>query len=212
MSVQRKGCLSLLALTFSLIFLPLLWREAVKRNYSNSIYRDANMTPRQQVAIVFGAAVYRNNRLSTVLRDRMDTAIELYESRIIDQLLVSGAKNPDGYDEPSAMMAYALQKGVPPNDVIADYGGRRTYDTCYRARHVFGFDSAILVTQEYHLPRALFTCEHLGLEAVGLVADKRSYRASEWYEVREKAATFVALWDVITNRQPAVLGISPAIN
>lgn len=142
----------------------------------------------------------------------MDTAIELYESGIVEEILVSGHQAADGYDEPSAMMAYAIERGVSSDDVLADYGGSRTYDTCYRAGRIFGVEESILITQEYHLPRAIFTCGRLGVKAIGVAADKRSYRAANWYEFREKAASLVALWDVIKKRQPAVMNVTPNFN
>ena len=103
-------------------------------------------------------------------------------------------------------MAYAIERGVPSEDLQPDFGGRRTYDTCYRAREIFQIDNAILVTQEFHLPRALFTCNLLGIEAVGVAADLRPYRGARWYEFRETAATLNALWDIIRQARPPVLG------
>lgn len=184
---------------------PLLWRRAVQAYYAGQIYSPAS-APEDRVAIVFGAAVYRNGRLSSVLRDRMETAITLYEAGKVDKILVSGDNRADHYNEPGAMMAYAIERGVPAEDIQPDYGGLRTYDTCYRARDIFQLDSALLVTQEFHLSRALFTCRSLGMSAAGVVADLRPYRGSRWYEIRETAATLVALVDVIRQNPPTVLG------
>ncbi|MCA9872424.1 MAG: YdcF family protein, partial [Anaerolineales bacterium] len=156
--------------------------------------------------IVFGAAVYGNGRLSPVLRDRVETAVQLYKTGRVDKILMSGDNQTLEYDEPSAMVAYAVAQGVPAADVQPDYGGRRTYDTCYRARDIFQVESAVLVTQAFHLPRALFTCRQLGITAVGVAADLRTYRAAGWYETRETAATLVALWDVVRHSPPPVLG------
>ena len=97
---------------------------------------------------------------------------------------------------------------MPAADIQPDYAGRRTYDTCYRARSIFQLESAVLVTQDFHLPRALFTCRSLGVQAVGVTADLRPYtrRSLGWSTLREIPATIVALLDVI-RRQPApVLG------
>ncbi len=99
-----------------------------------------------------------------------------------------------------------FERGIPAEDVEPDFGGRRTYDTCYRAHNIFAVESAILVTQEFHLPRAIFTCRRLGLDAVGVSADLRPYRGARWYELRETAATLNALWDVIRQKPPAVMG------
>jgi SanA protein len=130
----------------------------------------------------------------------------LYENGQVQKLLLSGDNREADYNEPGAMMAYALQRGIPQEDIQPDYAGLRTYDTCYRARHIFQVESAVLITQDFHLPRALFTCSALGIEVVGVSADRQPYRAARWYETRETAATLVALWDVIRRERPAVLG------
>jgi SanA protein len=192
-------------LLFALVMAPLFWRLAIRSYYAARIYSPVSVRE-EQAAIVFGAAVYRNGRLSTVLRDRMETAIALYQNGKVNKILVSGDNSSENYNEPGAMMAYAIERGIPPQDIQPDFGGRRTYDTCYRAREIFQLERAILVTQDFHLPRAIFTCQILGVEAIGVSADLRSYRGSRWYEFRETAATLVALWDVIRQNPPAVLG------
>lgn len=196
----------MLFIILALIALPVVWRVVVKAYYNERIL-EPDLVSGNRVAIVFGAAV-RNGRLSTVLRDRMETAIHLYEAGLVEKIIVSGDRRSDLYDEPGTMKAYAIRRGVAASDLLVDIAGRRTYDTCYRARHVFGVDSVVLVTQAFHLPRALFTCERLGLSSVGVAADQRNYRAERWYEFREVAATTVALVDVIRRQQPPVLGSS----
>lgn len=200
-----KGIFVVFILLAMLALAPLVWRRAVRSFYAGRIHPPSS-APSGQVAIVFGAAVFGNGRLSTVLRDRMETAITLYQSGKVNKILVSGDNSFDDYNEPEAMMAYAIERGIPPQDVQPDYGGRRTYDTCYRAHEIFRLNNAILVTQEFHLPRALFTCRRLGVEAIGVSADLRPYRGARWYEFRETAATLFALWDVIRKNPPAVLG------
>lgn len=200
-----KGCLLTLLILFVLILTPLIWRQAVSWYYTRQIHSPTSV-PTEQVVVVFGAAVYGNGRLSTVLRDRMDTAITLYKSDKVQKILVSGDNQTEFYNEPGAMMAYAVQQGVPEEDIQADYGGRRTYDTCYRAHNIFQLQSAILVTQSFHLPRAIFTCRRLGLDATGVSADLRPYRGMRWYEFRETLATLYALWDIFRKEPPPVLG------
>ena len=161
-----------------------------------------------RVAIVFGARVYGSGRLSAMLRDRVDTAIALYEAGVVDKLLLSGDNSVAEYDEPGAMMAHAIAAGVPVDDIQPDYGGRRTYDSCYRAGAVFQVEKAILVTQEFHLPRALLLCNTLGVEARGVIADRRVYdpRSIAWSETRELPALMVAFWDLLRRAPPPVLG------
>jgi SanA protein len=121
---------------------------------------------------------------------------------------VSGDNRFEDYDEPGRMMEYAISRGVPAEDIQPDYAGRRTYDTCYRAKAIFQLDSALLVTQDFHLPRALFTCRNLGVEAVGVSADLRNYHplSIRWSNSREFLATIVALFDIIRRQPAAVLG------
>ena len=203
--------LLLLCLVGAAIAFPFVWQSWVDVRYAQDIYTldDAVETlPEERVAIVFGARVYPSGRLSAMLRDRVDTAISLYEAGKVDKLLVSGDNRFDDYDEPGAMMAYAVQRGVPVNDIQPDYAGRRTYDTCYRAADVFQVESAILVTQAFHLPRALYLCNNLGVDATGVIADRRIYdpRSVAWSESREVPAMLVALFDVIRRVPPPVLG------
>jgi len=204
-SLLRKGCLNLLIVILVVIATPLLWRAAVKVYYHSSIY-DQTQVPEKPVALVFGAAVYGNGRLSPILRDRVDTAVALYHAGVVDHLIVSGDNRAADYDEPGAMMNYAIDQGVDPAHITADRAGQRTYDTCYRANRVFKVSNAVLVTQEFHLPRALLTCQGLGIDAVGAVADQRTYRGAGWYEIRETGATLVAAWDVARRVPPPVWG------
>ena len=191
-----------------LLSLPFFWRQIVSRYYASSIH-DSSGVPVRKTAIVFGAAVFSGDRLSTVLRDRMDTAIQLYRQGSFGQLLVSGEGDSGRYNEPAAMMAYAVRHGIPEEDILMDVGGRRTYDTCYRARYLLDVQEAILVTQQFHLPRALFLCGYLDIDVVGVSADQRPYRGARWYEVRETAATVVALVDAIRRPEPAVTTLIP---
>ncbi len=128
----------------------------------------------ERVAIVFGAGLNRDGTATTVLKDRVETAAILYRTGKIKKVLMSGDNRFLDYNEPGAMKAYAIELGVPERDIVLDYAGRRTYDTCYRAQEIFQLDSAILVTQQFHLPRALYTCNYQGLDAVGVAADLRT--------------------------------------
>ncbi len=172
------------------------------------LYRDIEDVPEAPVAIVFGAAVYPGGRPSPVLADRVTAAAELYHAGKVQKLLLSGDNRTVNYNEPGAMMAYARDLGVPAAAMQPDYGGRRTYDTCYRARHIFQVKKAILVTQAFHLPRALFTCRALGIDAVGYAADLRRYPPNEivWWYIREGIAMARALVDVTLRREPPVMG------
>ena len=209
LSFQRRRRLWLIALGLGLggSALLCLWPWLVGLYYSRFIYA-AQETPPRRVAIVFGARIYPDGRLSAMLRDRVETAVQLYHAGKVQKLLMSGDNRFADYDEPGRMRDYAISRGVPAEDIQPDYAGRRTYDTCYRAKAIFQVDSVVLVTQNFHLPRALFTCRNLGLDAVGASADLQTYQiiSIRWSQARELLATDAALVDVLRREPPEVLG------
>ena len=159
-----------------------------------------------EVAIVFGAGLKEDGSPSDVLKDRLITAAGLYWAGYADKILVSGDNGVESYNEPEAMANYLIWwQGVPEADIVLDYAGRRTYDTCARAKEIWGLESAALVTQEYHLPRALFTCEKFGIESIGVSATLQPYVYDDLYQVRELLATYKAVLDVYLLR-PAYIG------
>lgn len=170
-------------------------------------YSEAEV-PARPVAIVFGAGLTRSGEASTVLRDRILAAADLYFAGKVKKMLMTGDNSTINYNEPAAMREYALSLGVPEEDIVLDYAGRRTYDSCYRAREIFGVEQAILVTQDFHLPRALYLCNMLGIDGVGVAADNFRYRRMSllFWNARELAATLTALLDVHITRPLPILG------
>jgi SanA protein len=164
--------------------------------------------PKRQAAIVFGAGLQRDGTPSPILRDRVETAADLFFAGKAEKILLSGDNRFLDYNEPGSMREYALSLGVPEEALVLDFAGRRTYDTCYRAKEIFGLNDVLLVTQSYHLSRALFTCQNLGLNAEGVKADRREYLNSSKlsWEVREVPASLVAMWDVWVSHPEPVLG------
>ena len=201
------GSAALLALGLA-VGVPSLVRAWVLWRARPYIYTRVEEVPPRRVAVVFGAAVYGGDILSPMLRERVETAVELYRAGKVQKILMSGDNRFIHYNEPGAMMNYALALGVPQEALAPDYAGRRTYDTCYRARHIFGLDEAILITQGFHLPRAVYTCRALGVDAIGLVGDREQHRplVVAWYELREVLATVKAWWDLWVRRPLPVLG------
>lgn len=184
--------------------LPRLITELVSRNH---IFTPEN-APEAPVAVVFGAGLNRDGTVTAVLRHRVEAAVDLYFQGKVQKLLMSGDNRFVDYNEPGAMYDFAVQLGVPPEDIVLDYAGRRTYDTCYRARDIFGVQQALLVTQRFHLPRALFLCRQMGLEANGVNADQLPYRRLSQliWNVREIPATWVAMWEALISKPEPVLG------
>jgi SanA protein len=189
-------------LLIGLPWIYILWRS------QSRIYQTVEEAPSAPVAIVFGAGLYRDGTPMPVLADRVVTAVELYKAGKVRKLLLTGDNRFPEYNEPEAMRRYAISLGVPEADLVNDYAGRRTYDSCYRANFVFQVKKAILVSQEFHLPRAVYLCDQMGIDSVGVAADRRTYRKSSLllWNLREWPACFFAILETqITHPQP-VLG------
>ena len=159
------------------------------------------------VAIVLGAAVRPSGEPSPWLRYRLDTAARLYRSGRVEAILVSGDNGRENYNEPVAMRRYLVAAGIPAEAIALDYAGFDTYDTCVRARRIFGVTQAIIVTQDFHEPRAVSVCRAVGVEARGvadsLARNNRGTWAYSW--LRERAAAVKAAGDVLSWREP-ILG------
>lgn len=170
--------------------------------------------PPARVAIVFGAGLLRDGSAGPVLSDRMQTAVNLYQAGKVDKILASGDNREITYNEPEAMRQYALERGVPGEDIVLDYAGRRTYDTCYRAKYIFQVDEAILITQDFHMPRALTLCNWFGVDSNGVEANNRYFlkRSRAWWNFRETFAVFQAAWDLMVTKPLPVLGEPEPIN
>ena len=149
-----------------------------------------------RIAVVFGARVCDDGSPSHALYDRVITAVELYRSRRVRKILMSGDNPTHEYDEPTAMRNSAMQLGVPESDIVLDFAGRRTYDTCYRAKEIFEVKKAILVTQEFHQARSLYLCNNLGVDSIGITADRRKYLGSRRWAVREFFSIFSAWFEM----------------
>jgi vancomycin permeability regulator SanA len=167
------------------------------RREAAGVYADVAAVPAQSVGIVFGAGLKKDGSPSDVLRDRLKTAAMLYHAGQVRSLLVSGDNRFASYSEPDVMKkTLVTELGVPAEVVYADYAGRRTYDTCVRAHDLWGVRRAVLVTQAFHLPRALWTCRRLGIEGVGASASLQPYVRDRWFAFREFLAAYQAFIDV----------------
>ena len=174
--------------------------------YRDQIYSAAE-APAERVAVVFGAGLLRSGQPTPVLYDRVAVAAELYRAGKVQKLLLSGDNRFVNYNEPGAMAKTALSLGVPESALVLDYAGRSTYDTCYRARAIFGLSRAVLVTQNFHLPRALFICQALGIQAVGVSADRHNYGLALWrWNLRETLAVANAWVQIHLTHPVPVLG------
>ncbi|MFC1732886.1 vancomycin high temperature exclusion protein [candidate division KSB1 bacterium] len=174
----------MLILMFSMPFASSIF---IKQQAGHLIYKTIEELPEKNVALVLGAAAYPSY-LSDALQDRMDTAIELYEVEKVQKLIMTGAPN-----EVEGMVSYALENGVEENDIIEDPEGINTLASMQNADHI---KEMIIITQFYHLPRALFIARHFGIDAIGFASDKRSYTKLFEFKKRELLASTKAMLDL----------------
>jgi vancomycin permeability regulator SanA len=165
--------------------------------------------PPSQAAIVLGAFVDQKGEPCTMLYDRILTGVELYRSGKVQKILMSGDHSLVDYDEVNSMRHHATLWGVPAEDIFMDHAGFCTYDSMYRARDIFRVKSAIVVTQKFHLPRAVYIARKLGIDAVGVSADRREYYIPEMVLLRKREilARMKAFYMVnVTKPEPFFLG------
>lgn len=159
-----------------------------------------------QCILVLGCAVWPGNEPSPMLKDRLDTAIALYKQGVAPKLLLSGDNSVVEYSEPECMLQYTLAQGVPAEDIFLDYAGFSTYESAYRSHAVFMADRLIVVTQKYHLFRALKACKALGIEAKGVASNQRKYAGRYYREAREVLARVKDLFKGMMKAKPTYLG------
>ncbi|GAB6173743.1 ElyC/SanA/YdcF family protein [Paradesulfitobacterium aromaticivorans] len=158
------------------------------QSFSSKYILDADSVPQTDAILVLGAYVAPNGQPSDMLKDRLDTALEVH-AQSKAKFLVSGDHGRTTYNEVNSMKKYIMDKqNIPNQDIFMDHAGFSTYESLYRAKEIFGVNKVVIVTQRYHLMRAIYIARNLGLEAYGVAADKHIYRGIEAYELREIAA------------------------
>lgn len=187
-----------------MLLVPLIWVQGT----GQVRLRTLASVDEAPVAIVFGAGLRPDGSPSTYLRRRLDAARSLLEAGKVDVILVSGDNGSIGHDEPTAMHDYLVDSGVPSSAIVLDYAGFDTHDTCARAHRVFGVDAAVVLTQDYHVRRAIFSCTAAGIDTQGVGVSSASVRPGQLrqWRLRELPASYKAWWDGITGRDPVHLG------
>jgi SanA protein len=170
------------------------------------IFQEINDLPKAETALVLGAKVYQHGTMSGMFQDRVDTAIELYKEHKVEKILVSGDHGKEDYDEVNTAKDYLMEKGVRDEDIFLDHAGFDTYDSLYRAKEIFEVSSVIIVTQNFHLPRALYIGRELGIEVYGFSTDKHLYAGIKYNELREIFGKVKAFLDVSFHAKPKFLG------
>lgn len=156
--------------------------------------------------LVLGCLVKSDGVPSDMLHDRLQRGVELYDLGAAPKILMTGDHGRDDYDEVDAMKRFAVEAGVPSENVFMDHAGFSTYESMYRARDIFKAKKILIVTQEYHLYRAIYIAESLGLEAYGVAADYRSYSGQLSRDVREMLARVKDFGTSLLQPKPTFLG------
>lgn len=173
------------------------------------IYRDISRVPEAQTVLILGARVHSNGRLSLMLEDRVLAGYDLYRMGKAKKILVSGDHGQTSYDEVNSIRRYLLKLNVPPEDIFMDHAGFDTYDSIYRAKAIFKIKRTIIVTQRFHVPRAIFIARGMGLDAVGFEADRHIYFHGPMIrsQLREALARTKAFLEVMAvHPKPKYLG------
>lgn len=168
-------------------------------NYQRNIPQD------YRVAVVFGAKVQPNKQPTRFLKDRLDAAIRLYKEDQVDVILLSGEKIHEGFNEIDVMEKYLLDRGVKIEDTYLDGAGLDTYSTIYRTKNIYQFNKVILISQSYHLKRAIFLGKVFGMDCIGYNADSGPYKTEHKQSFREVLANIKALLDIGKDRAPEVI-------
>jgi SanA protein len=164
----------------------------------------------RDVAVVLGAGLLEDNTPSLMLRDRLDTAYNLLAAGKVKKLILSGDNRQIQYNEPQSMINYLLAKKgsykVSEGQLIPDYAGRRTYDTCYRAKEIFSQNKIYIITQDFHILRAVYLCKSLGIDTIGITADLHEYPNVWTNIVRDEIGLLGAIWDTKVAKPKPILG------
>jgi vancomycin permeability regulator SanA len=170
----------------------------------NAVHPAASDFRHADAALVLGARVYEDGRPSRFLRERVEIGVRLYQAGVVDYIIMSGdGTDSSGFGEPTVMRRVAEEMGVPPEAIVEDPLGLDTYSSCKRARDEFGVGSMIIATQEFHVPRAVWICDRLGIDAQGAYPPPRPTKSTIYGNAREVAATAKAMLDVARGREPA---------
>ena len=204
---RKRTLLILIAIALVLASIPFAISAYVCASVSDRIVSlDEAATLDADAILVLGARVHDNGKPSGILKDRLITGIAAYELGASDRLLMSGDHGTEDYDEVNTMKNFALEQGVPSEAIFMDHAGFSTYESVYRARDIFQVKTVLIVTQEYHLYRALYIARALGLNAYGVAADRSSYSGIVGFEAREILARVKDFFYTLIQPLPTYLG------
>ena len=202
----KKIFITIVAGAVTIAFAVLAINLYINSQSKTYVFQDTSDLPEAEVVLVLGARVYERGIMSGMFQDRVETALDLYEEEKVEKILISGDHGREDYDEVNTAKDYLLDKGVKSEDIFLDHAGFDTYDSLYRAREIFEVSSVIVVTQNFHLPRAVYIGRKLDLEIYGLSADKHLYANVDYNESREIFSKVKAFLDVSFHAKPKFLG------
>lgn len=162
--------------------------------------------------VVLGASVLPDGTPSLILQDRLNTGIALYKAGVAPKIIMSGDNGTENYNEVKAMKEYALAQGVPSEDIFCDHAGFSTYESMYRAKHVFNVERMVVVTQTYHLYRALYAAQSLGINVQGVSSDAREFAQQLWFDAREVPARTKDFFQCLFNVPSQFVGDAISLN
>ena len=212
MKIKKKTLRRIIAIFLCLCILgisaPVVINAAVTLTTADQIIEPQDAAKIQDVdcILVLGCYVHSDGNPSDMLHDRLQRGVELYELGAAPKLLMSGDHGRTNYDEVAAMKQFAINAGIPSEHIFMDHAGFSTYESIYRAKEIFGAKKILIVTQEYHLYRAIYIANQLGLEAYGVSADYRSYTGQTGRDIREFLARVKDFVTGIFNPEPTYLG------
>lgn len=207
LSPRKKRLLIVLSAALLLALLPFGISAFVCASVQDRILTPDDAASLSADAIlVLGARVWDNGNPSGILEDRLITGILAYEAGASNRLLMSGDHGQDEYDEVNVMKNYAMAQGIPSESIFMDHAGFSTYESLYRARDIFQVKTVLIVTQQYHLYRALYDAERMGLVAYGIPADLGTYAGMPYFEAREILARVKDFFYTLLMPQPTYLG------
>lgn len=207
----KRFVLVVVALCVVALVVVVITNSNVRAKTDSVIFTELKDVPRTKVAIIFGAGI-NGDQPSRYLKDRLDAGISLYKNHKVDKILLSGDNGRDEYDELSVMKLYCQKNGIDTAKIYIDYAGFDSYSTMYRAKYIFNVDTAILVSQKYHLNRCVYLGDKLGIKSFGYSADRGAYPGYKYYAFREKLSVAKAVLDVMRNRKPKYLGKQVDVN
>lgn len=209
---RNKGCLGrMLAFVITVMVLAVAVvgvtnAIVIKTGSDKIVTADQAQTADAQCVLVLGASVLPDGTPSEMLRHRLDVGIQLYKQGVAPKIIMSGDNGTESYNEVQSMKAYAVAQGVPSEDIFCDHAGFSTYESMYRAQSIFGVERMVVVTQTYHLYRALYTATELGMEVCGVSADLNTYSRQAYYDFREVLARTKDVFQTAIHAKPTFDG------